>query len=334
VSHDSRITGDSTEAVERAAVAQSLGEALGDSSLTIAADFYLGTARASLGDYRGAANLFRRIARSVDDDLNRRHVGHPEFPAVVARAWLAQSLAELGEFEEGAAFGEEAIRLAEALDHAMSLAYACTRLGHLRAVKGELDRAALLLERGHAVTRDWKITYTAALVTADLGYVYALRGHHAEGLSLLRHALAAYESMKVDVLKPRLLAHLGEAYLLADRIDEAQACAAQCLAYTRARGERGYEAYALRLLGEVGSHRDPSHVKTAEGHYREAGSLAADLGMRPLVGHCHRGLGTLYRQEGQWPAAREHLAAAAAVFRRLAMGMWLEKTEAELRRLD
>src|SRR5438094_405934 len=186
VSHDSRITGDSTEAAERAAAAQSLGDALGDSSLRIAAEFQLGAARFSLGDHRRAVDVFRRIARSLDDDLNRRHVGYPEFPAVVARAWLAQSLAELGEFDEGIAFGEEGIRLAEALDHAMSLAYACTRLAHLYTVKGELDRAAVLLERGHALTRDWKITYTAALATADLGHVYALRGRHDEGLALLR----------------------------------------------------------------------------------------------------------------------------------------------------
>src|SRR5439155_1529540 len=116
-------------------------------------------------------------------------VGHPEFPAVLARAWLAQSLAERGEFEDGIAFGEEAIRLAEALDHAMSLAYACTRLGHLHAMRGELDRATLLLERGHALTRDWKITYTTALVAADLGYVYALRRQFTEGLAVLCDAL-------------------------------------------------------------------------------------------------------------------------------------------------
>ena len=332
VSHDSRLAGSSTEAAERAAAAQTLGDALGDSSLRIAAEFQLGAARFSLGDHRRAVDVFRRIARSLDDDLNRRHVGYPEFPAVVARAWLAQSLAELGEFDEGIAFGEEGIRLAEALDHAMSLAYACTRLAHLYTVKGELDRAAVLLERGHALTRDWKITYTAALATADLGYVYALRGRHVEGLSLLCDAMDAYESMKVDVVKPRLLVRLGEAYLLADRVDEAQVCAEQCLAYTRARGEHGYEAYALRLLGEIAAHR--ADGKAAEGHFREAGSLAADLGMRPLVGHCHRGLGAFYCRTGQKPEAREHLAAAAAIFQHLAMGSWLEKAEAELRQLD
>ena len=332
VSHDARLGGSSTEAAERAAAAQTLGDALGDSSLRIAAEFQLGAASFSLGDHRRAVDAFRRIARSLDDDLNRRHVGYPEFPAVVARAWLAQSLAELGEFDEGIAFGEEGIRLAEALDHAMSLAYACTRLAHLHAVRGELDRAAVLLERGHALTRDWKITYTAALATADLGYVYALRGRHVEGLSLLCDAMDAYESMKVDVVKPRLLVRLGEAYLLADRVDEAQVCAEQCLAYTRARGEHGYEAYALRLLGEIAAHR--ADGKAAEGHFREAGSLAADLGMRPLVGHCHRGLGAFYCRTGQKPEAREHLAAAAAIFQHLAMTSWLAQAEAELRQLD
>jgi len=138
--------------------------------------------------------------------------------------------------------------------------------------------------------------------------------------------------MKVDVVKPRLLVRLGEIYLLVDRVDEARVCAEQCLAYTRARGEHGYEAYALYLLGEIAAHR--ADGKAAEGHLREAGSLAADLGMRPLVGHCHRGLGTLYRRTGQPPAAREHLAAAAAIFQHLAMGSWLEKAEAELRQLD
>jgi len=333
MSHDFRMAGHSTHAVKLAATAQSLGETLDDSSLRLGADLHLGTACVSLGDYRRAVDLFRRIARSLDDDLSRRPVGHPGFPAVLARAWLAQSLAELGEFEEGITFGEEGIRLAEALDHAMSLAYACTRLGHLHAVKGELDRAALLLERSRGLTRDWKITFAAAIVAADLGHVYALLGRVDEGLSLLREAMDAYESMNVEVVKARLLVHLGEAYLLGGRVEDAYACARKCLAHTLARGERGYEAYALHLLAEIGSRRDPPDVEAAEGRYRESMTLAAELGMRPLTAHCHRGLGTLFHRAGQRHAAREHLAVAAAMFRHLAMGCWLENAEAELRRL-
>src|SRR5216117_1709132 len=113
------------------------------------------------------------------DDRRLRRSGSPLVPAQAllrsrpvqraiasaSRARLTQSLAELGDFEEGLAQGREAIRIAEAVDHPMSLAYACARLGYLHAVKGELEQGACLLERARELTRDWKITFTAAIVT-------------------------------------------------------------------------------------------------------------------------------------------------------------------------
>jgi len=49
--------------------------------------------------------------------------------------------------------------------------------------------------------------------------------------------------------------------------------------------------------------------------------------MRPLVAHCHLGLGTLYRATGKRPEAREHLTAAAAMYRDMGMRPWLEEAE-------
>ena len=43
---------------------------------------------------------------------------------------------------------------------------------------------------------------------------------------------------------------------------------------------------------------DHPDVATAEAHYRAAMALATELGMRPLVAHCHLGLGKLYRRTG------------------------------------
>jgi tetratricopeptide (TPR) repeat protein len=286
-----------------------------------------------MGDHRRAADLFRSIVTSLDDDLSRQLLGHSGYPSVLARARLALALAELGEFEEGIAWGEDGIRLAEALDHPMSLAYACTRLGQLHAVKGDFERAAHLLERGLGLTRDWQITFTAALVTGDLGHVYTRLQRTAEGLTLLREAIDAYESRKVEAVKARLLVHLGEAYLLADRFEDARACAGRSLAHTRVRGERAAEAYALRLLADIATHRHRPDLEAAEGAYHESMVVAGKLGMRPLVAHCQRGLGTLYRRVGRVHAAREHLGAAAATFRQMAMKPWLEEAEAELRRL-
>jgi hypothetical protein len=50
--------------------------------------------------------------------------------------------------------------------------------------------------------------------------------------------------------------------------------------------------------------------------------------MRPLLAHCHLGLGKLYRRKGMGERAREYLAAATTMFREMDMRFWLEQAEA------
>jgi Tetratricopeptide repeat len=68
----------------------------------------------------------------------------------------------------------------------------------------------------------------------------------------------------------------------------------------------------------------------AERHYQQALALAAELGMRPLVAHCHLGLGKLYHRTNKREHAFEHLATATMIYRDMGMTYWLEKAEAEL----
>ena len=55
--------------------------------------------------------------------------------------------------------------------------------------------------------------------------------------------------------------------------------------------------------------------------------------MRPLVAHCHVGLGKLYRRIGNTQQARTHLTDGVAMMREMEMGLWLERAEAELKEL-
>ena len=59
-------------------------------------------------------------------------------------------------------------------------------------------------------------------------------------------------------------------------------------------------------------------------------ALAEDLGMRPLIAHCHLGLGKLFRRTGKSDEAREHLANAATMYRNMGMTYWVEQAEAEM----
>jgi tetratricopeptide (TPR) repeat protein len=118
------------------------------------------------------------------------------------------------------------------------------------------------------------------------------------------------------------------------RIEEARQHAARALEISQAQQERGYEAYALRLLGEITAHGDLPAVEPADQYYRQACTLADELGMRPLMAHCHLGLGKLYGKSGQVDEARAELSAAIELYRAMGMTFWLPQAEAALAQVE
>jgi class 3 adenylate cyclase/tetratricopeptide (TPR) repeat protein len=329
--HHVHAGGHVTEVRTLAQRVEAIAERLGDVSLQIAAQYYLAAASHLSGDYRGTEHVCRKLMQLLHGQPTRERFGLVTAPAVWFRAQLARALAERGVFDEGEAHGEEAIRIAEALDHPFSVAVGCVKLAYLKSVRGELNQAARLLERAVAQCREWNFTSHTPIAMASLGHVYAWSGRMEEGISLLQQALTAYERAGIGYYHSLSVERLGEAYLLADQVDDARTCADRAVMLARGRGERGYEAYALRLLGEVASRCGPPNFEQAKDHYRHAMALAEELGMRPLVAHCHLGLGKLRQRSGDLARAREHLTTAVRMYREMDMGFWLEKAEAELR---
>jgi tetratricopeptide (TPR) repeat protein len=169
-------------------------------------------------------------------------------------------------------------------------------------------------------------------VSSVLGYAYALSGRTVEAIPLLEEAVEGPSWAQTEGQSLRTI-WLSEAYVLAGREADARAAAQRALGLARQHKERGYEAYTLRLLGEIAAHEDPLDIGKAEDHCRQALALAEELGMRPLIAHCHVGLGKLYRRIGSRQQAKEHLTAGTAMMREMEMGFWLERAEAELKDL-
>jgi len=326
--HNLWMTGHPTEAIVFGQSAQAIAESLGDVPLQVAGNLYLGAACLRTGDYRRAEDLLGKVLQLLEGDLRRERFGLPGFPAVMARCYLTLIFADLGRFEEGIAHAQEAIRLAEALDHPYSLTFGCWVLAYLQITRGELRDAVGLLERGVAVSREWNLTSFSVNETGSLGYAYALSGRIAEGIPLLERALSAVEARGHGNLQPLFLVYLGEVRLLAGRLEDARAFAGRGLTFARERGQRGYEAWALRLLGEVTARRESPGQ--ADGHYRDALARAEELGMRPLIAHCHLGLGTLYRRTGKRHDAQDRLTTATMMYREMDMRFWLDQAEAEM----
>jgi tetratricopeptide (TPR) repeat protein len=168
------------------------------------------------------------------------------------------------------------------------------------------------------------------VIAAGLGYASALQGRLTEGHALLEEAIR--EDIRMGALQGHAyrVAWLSEVCRLTGRGEEAWQHACQALDLAREHKDRGDEALALRQLGAVYAHADPPDVAQAEAHYQQALALAEELGMRPLVAHCHHGLGRLYSQTGRGEEARVALTAAIDLYRAMEMTFWLPQAEATL----
>jgi tetratricopeptide (TPR) repeat protein len=126
-------------------------------------------------------------------------------------------------------------------------------------------------------------------------------------------------------------AFLVEAYLVLGRVAEAREQAEQAVALTRAHRLRGWEAWSLKVLGDVHAH-EPAENEQAGDAYRRALAQATELGMRPFVAHCHFGLAKL-DQRSKREQAREHFTTATTMYLEMGMQFWLEQAEMEMKEL-
>ncbi len=322
--------GDNERAIVSGERALSLARATGDFHLQVAANNYQGRAYAVVGRYGPAMDCLRWIVTSLPDELANEHFGLPFLISVSSRAWLGLCLAEVGNFTEAIAWGHEALRMAEAADSPFSIVAAGWTLGQSYIRKGAFEQATGVLERTVRACQEREVPLLSPFVSSILGYSYALSGRTNEGLPLLQQGLERTETAGFRLQQALCIAYLSEAYLLAGRWEDAAALARRAHSLALNHGERGHEAWALRLLGEIAARPDPPEIDQAEARYRQALRLAEELGMRPLVAHCRLGLGTLYRKVGCAEQAQAELATAAALYRAMEMPFWLARAEAEL----
>jgi tetratricopeptide (TPR) repeat protein len=275
-----------------------------------------------------------QTAISLDGAQRRERFGQATLPAVQSRAFLAAGHAELGMFAEGRALGEEGLRIAEAVMHPSSLMWAYYGVGLVALRQGDLPRAIPQLERAMGICQEADLPLFFPRMAAALGAAYTLGGRAASAVPLLKQAMEQTKATEMEGFQALCSLSLGEVQVLADRLEEAHALGERALALAREHQERGHEAYALRLLGEIAMRRDPLASEQAEARYQQALALAGALGMRPLLAHCHYGLGTLYAKFGRLDQARAELSAAIELYRTMDMTFWLPQAEAALARVE
>jgi class 3 adenylate cyclase/tetratricopeptide (TPR) repeat protein len=246
------VMGAHDEAIAAAQRALTFAAAGGDVVMHALANQYLGIAYYDQGDYYLAINCLRQTVASLEGARRRERFGQVNLPAVLSRARLAWCHAELGRFPEGRALGEEGLRIAETVEHPGSLMFARYGIGVLYLRQGDLHRALPLLERAVGICQEADLPSYVPRVAPALGAAYTLSGRVDDAVPLLTRAME--QAIATQRVGDEVLCSLslGEAYLVAGRLEEAHALAERALALAGRHQERGNQAYALRLLGEIG----------------------------------------------------------------------------------
>jgi tetratricopeptide (TPR) repeat protein len=249
-------------------------------------------------------------------------------PAVGCRIYIGLCLGFLGEFADAGPAVQEALRLAESVDHAYTRAFALQGAGWLAVIQGEalvgippLERAIDLCTRLDNVAM-WPVPATL------LGWAYAVTGRPREGIALVEEAVQRSARLRLEFIHAGALAALSEAYLLADRRADAEATSERALEVARRHQQRWQEAEILRVRGDIVA--AGAAGLDAMSWYGDALALASALGMAPLVARCQLARAMLLRREGHDADARADMDAALQAFRRMGMKTWQERAEASL----
>jgi tetratricopeptide (TPR) repeat protein len=294
------LKGETGPVLDYAARCLTVGEATGDVVLQGLARQYLGQTYHAQGDYPRAEQV-------LDENLAALEALPAGTSYVASCAWLAWSLAERGEFQLADTCLDRTLRAAETSQHSYALVIAWTFAGLVRIRDGHLPRAVLPLARSLELCRRKSLTVWEPIPSSLLGLTFASMGHVPQGLRLLEEGVRLSRELGVRAYLPLWILNLAEGYSLAEGMQaRAKETAGEALDLARAGGERGHEAYAHYLLGEIAMRGASPAFDEARERYETALGLAETLGMRPLAGRAHLGLRAAHAREGRLAEAETH----------------------------
>ena len=310
-----------------------MAESTNDFSVLITSTFHLGLPLLYTGEYQRQVRLHREIAQKLSGDAAFERHGLAALPSVLSRAFLIWGLAELGEFKEAEQWGKEGIEISNKGKNLFSATWIHAGLGTLYLLQGRLTLAIKTLEQALALCRDAEALSVYSFIASNLGHAHCLAGNPEAVLPILEEAIEPQKSNLSTVPAMYPVTALAEVYHLKGQTKKAIHNLESAFDIFKQKGERGFGAWALYYLAKIRSQGDFEQVQQAIQSFHQAKEQAAKLGMRPLLAHCHDGLGHLYFKEGMVSEARFELEAAMDRYRAMGMDFWLPQVQATFKKI-
>src|SRR5262249_36765912 len=232
---------------------------------------------------------------------------------VTCRIFAAQALWLLGYPDQALQRMHEALTLAQKLAHPLSMVFAlivaslvCVQCQEVRLTQ-ERAEAAIALCTEHGFGEFW-----LAQASVWLGWALAEQGQQEEGISHMRHGIAAFRAAGAELQRQYWLALLAEAYVKMGQPEKGGHALAEARAEADKTGEGWWEADLQRLEGELTllctrPSQEPSFPE-AEASFHKALEVARRQQAKSLELRAATSLARLWRQQGKKDEARQMLA--------------------------
>jgi predicted ATPase len=181
----------------------------------------------------GAEEIFlsgsqRELAQALEEAL----AAPIEDPGLLARAQAALAFVEYrrGEYSAARKAAERAFVLAERAGDTRRVSSALTSLASVASAEGDLDEARRLLGRALELHREAGSAQGVATTVLNLGDLALVGGEYERSVELTTEAIELDEQLGGTLLRQVGLANLAAAYIGLERLEDAEAAAADSLA--------------------------------------------------------------------------------------------------------
>ncbi|MDC0715766.1 TOMM system kinase/cyclase fusion protein [Nannocystis bainbridge] len=236
----------------------------------------LGTSQMLLGEIAGCRELTEKGLALYDiREHGKLALRYGQDPGVTNGLYLAWVLWFLGHPDQAVARAREALRLAQEIEHPLSIAFAMNYLATLHNYRGEFATARDLADRAEKVATEHKLQLWLAMCQIQRGWSQLGSGEREAGASELAEGVAGWTrtGAKAGISFFQAAAIWG--LWRAGRHDEAMRKVDEVEEFMRRSGERFFEAEVLRLRGELLlSTGMTSGTRTAEDCFRRGLEVA------------------------------------------------------------
>jgi len=249
-------------------------------------------------------------------------------------AYYGNATGLLGNFKEGEALCEKALRFVQNTDNLYSLGFVELMYGLVYIAKGDGENAVNHLQKAVAYGEEGQIIPVVSLASGLLGWGYRLLGNLETARQYIEKGLQIQEDTGLAMLMSLNKVALSMVHFDLGDLDSARMCAEEALELARGNDEKWPLAMSWIFLGMVLGKADKSQCNQAEEYMLQGIKLYNKWKLRPLCSEGYLYLGELYADTGQKGKALENLKRAASEFQEMGMDYWLSRTQEVLERVS